>query len=280
MDMIWLNAAVKGVVEGVTEFLPISSTGHLILLRDIFPLGDPASPSRKAMEDTFDIVVQLPAVMAIVALYRRRLWAAAAGAARDSSARKFWFGLLLAFIPSAVAGLLAHRWIEERLFRPEVIAAALLAGGVVIIAFERWGHAGSGETAEKTPLPKAVSIGLFQCLALIPGTSRSAATIIGGRAMGLSREAAAEYSFFLALPTMFAACGYKLFKALRGGEIEWQGAAGPLLIGSLFSFAAAYVVVAGFMHFLRTRTLAAFGWYRIALGSLVLAMWLAGWFRQ
>ncbi len=274
--MVCINAAAKGILEGITEFLPISSTGHLILVRDLFPLGDPADPRRKGLEDAFDIVVQLPAILAVVVLYRRRLWESAERIGRETLATRFWAGLIVAFLPAAAAGLLAHKWIEANLFRPEIIAAALLAGGAAIIAFERWGPAGGPEPAERTPPPKALSIGLFQCLALVPGVSRSAATIIGARIVGLSRGAAAEYSFFLAMPTMFAACGYKLFKAVRAGEVAWSAGAMPLAVGSVLSFATAYIVVAGFMRFLRSRTLAAFGWYRIGLGAIILAMWAFG----
>jgi undecaprenyl-diphosphatase len=269
MNHLWLNAALNGVLEGLTEFLPISSTGHLILVRDWLPLevaGDAAR--RKAFADAFDIVIQLPAILAIVALYRQRLWRAARGAIADAAARRFWIGLFAAFLPAAIVGFLAHHWIEAKLFTPRVVATALVLGGLAILAVERWSGAGGAAPAEETPLKTCVGIGLFQCLSLVPGTSRSAATIIGARLQGLGREAAAEYSFFLALPTMFAATVYKLLSAWT--TIQWTTDGAPLAIGCVTSFVTAYLVVAWFMRYLRTRTLALFAWYRLALAAAVL----------
>lgn len=275
MDMPWLGAIANGVLEGVTEFLPISSTGHLILFREWLPVGLDADPAkRKIFEDTFDVVIQLPAILAIVALYAKRLWGEAVGVVRDERARRFWLGLVVAFLPAAVIGFFAHDAIETYLFRPMVVAAALLVGGIVIILVERRGLPGDEKPVDEIPLRTSLAIGLFQCLSMIPGTSRSAATIIGGRLFGLSRSAAAEYSFFLALPTMFAATGYQLLK--RAGAIDWAGHGAILAVGCVASFASAYVVVAWFMRFLRTRTLAAFGWYRIALALAVFAVYARG----
>lgn len=271
-----LNAILKGLLEGFTEFLPISSTGHLILVRGLLPLGsDPADAKR--LDDLFDIVVQFPAVLAIVVLYRRRLWASAAALRARPEARRFWFGLLIAFVPAAVFGKLFHDRIEELLFAPLPVALALIAGGVVLILVDREapaaaqaaGSAGSRfASAEAVPWHVALQIGLFQCLALIPGTSRSGATIIGGRLLGLSREAAAEYSFFLALPTMGAAFAYKFYKSC--GQIRWADDGPVLLAGSAASFVTAWIVVALFVRFVQRHSLAVFGWYRIALGTAVL----------
>ncbi|MCC6158684.1 MAG: undecaprenyl-diphosphate phosphatase [Deltaproteobacteria bacterium] len=275
MDMPWLGAIANGVLEGVTEFLPVSSTGHLILFREWLPVGLDADPAkRKVFEDTFDVVIQLPAILAIVALYAKRLWAEAVGVVHEERARRFWLGLVVAFLPAAVIGFFAHDAIEAYLFRPMVVAAALLVGGIVIIAVERRGLPGDEKPVDEIPLRTSLAIGLFQCLAMIPGTSRSAATIIGGRLFGLSRSAAAEYSFFLALPTMFAASGYTLLK--RAGAIDWTGHAAILAVGCVTSFVTAYVVVAWFMRFLRTRTLEAFGWYRIILALAVFAVYARG----
>ena len=264
MHSLSLNALLLGILEGLTEFLPISSTGHLILFRPLLPLDS------KSFEDTFDIVIQLPAILAIVVLFRTRLWNEAKGTLTEARSRRFWIGLFVAFLPAAAVGFLVHHRIEEHLFTPTVEAYALGIGGVVILIVERW-VAVRGETrAEDVPLPTSLGIGLFQCLSLVPGTSRSAATIIGGRALGLTRAAAAEYSFFLALPTMAAACGFKLLSAWK--TIEWGTHAVPLAIGCVASFATAYVVVAWFIRFLQTRTLSAFGWYRIALALAVFAV--------
>ena len=259
---LWLNSILLGILEGITEFLPISSTGHLILVRRFLPLG-------RGFEDTFDIVVQLPAILAIVVLYRQRLWDEAVGVVTKPQARRFWLGLFFAFLPAAVIGFFFHNKIESYLFKPRVVAIALLLGGVVILLVERFMKEGGREPAEAVPMKSSFGIGLFQCLAMIPGTSRSAATIIGGRLLGLNRAAAAEYSFFLALPTMFAATGFQLLKRYK--YIEWGQYAVPLLLGSLASFVTAYLVVAWFIRFLKTRTLSAFGWYRIALALVVIA---------
>lgn len=290
-------AILKGQLEGVTEFLPISSTGHLILIRDLLPLsGDPADAKR--LDDLFDIVVQFPAVLAVAILYRQRLWAAARGLGTSPDARRFWIGLGIAFVPAAIFGKLFHDRIEELLFAPVPVALALIVGGAILILVDREpkkpAGAGAAEAeggsapaaapapdanrwtrAEAVPWHVALQIGLFQCLALIPGTSRSGATIVGGRLLGLSREAAAEYSFFLALPTMGAAFVYKLYKSYK--LIHW-GTDGPILLaGSLVSFVTAWIVVALFIRFVQKHSLAVFGWYRIALGSLVL---LVFWFAQ
>lgn len=264
-----ISAFLKGILEGLTEFLPISSTGHLILVRDYLPLasGVPAADVKR-IEDLFDIVVQFPAVLAIVLLYRRRLWDSVRGLREQPAARNFWFGLALAFLPAAMVGLAFHHQIEEHLFTPKVIACALIIGGVVLLWADRRSGGESVTKAEDTSLNRAFGIGLCQCLALIPGTSRSGATIIGARFLGLTREAAAEYSFFLALPTMFAAFVYKFAKAWS--HIQWSSDGPLLLVGSIAAFATAWMVVAVFVRFIQKHTLSAFGWYRIALGLVVL----------
>jgi len=278
-----LNAILKGLLEGFTEFLPISSTGHLILVRGLLPLSsDPADAKR--LDDLFDIVVQFPAVLAIVVLYRQRLWVSATALRARPEARRFWCGLLIAFVPAAVFGKLFHDRIEELLFAPLPVALALIAGGVVLILVDREAPAAAQPTpavcsrfasAETVPWHVALRIGFFQCLALIPGTSRSGATIVGGRLLGLSREAAAEYSFFLALPTMGAAFIYKFYKAYS--QIRWADDGPVLLAGSVASFVAAWVVVALFIRFVQRHSMAVFGWYRIALGVAVLLWaWRAG----
>jgi undecaprenyl-diphosphatase len=294
LDGCLINAALKGVLEGFTEFLPISSTGHLILVRDWLPLcADPERQQRLA--ELFDVVIQFPAILAIVALYRRRLWEAAQRTwapedqAARSQARRFWLGLAAAFVPVAVLGKLFHSAIEARLESALPVACALLVGGVILIFIEKFLEAGAVEKAEAAPLLKALGIGCLQCLALLPGTSRSAACIIGGRALGLTRTAAAEYSFFLAVPTLGAAAGYKFLQALLASHGATAGAArfafdwaadGPvLLVGSLTSFLTAWAVVALFLRYLQKHSLAAFGWYRIALSAVVLLAFWRGWIR-
>jgi undecaprenyl-diphosphatase len=266
-----ISALLKGVLEGLTEFLPISSTGHLVLVREYLPLTtDPAQVDR--VNNLFDIVVQLPAVLAIVVLYRQRLWQAALRARDDAAARNFWVGLFIAFLPIALVGLALNKQIERLLnshgLENKVIAVALIVGGLILILVERKSDANAIQRAEDVPLSRALGVGLCQCLALIPGTSRSGATIVGGRFLGLSREAAAEYSFFLAVPVMVCACGYKMLKGLD--SIQWSTDGPVLLVGSIAAFATAWMVVAIFVRFIQKHTLGVFGWYRIALGLVVL----------
>ena len=260
-----LNAAIKGVIEGFTEFLPISSTGHLILVRKLFPLADPLNAER--LDKLFDIIIQFPAVLAVMVLYRRRLWDSVRTIPTRPESRRFWLGICLAFIPLATLGLLFKKQIED-LEKPIPVAIALLVGGLVLILIERRRHTDSIDLAENVPPPTAFIIGCFQALALLPGTSRSGATIVGGRLWGLSRAAAAEFSFFLAIPTMAAAFGYKFLKEYK--TIQWSSDGPVLAIGCVVSFFTAWIVVALFIRYPQKHSLAAFGWYRIVLGALVL----------
>lgn len=263
-----LNAALKGIVEGFTEFLPISSTGHLILVDGFLPLTGNAAETGK-LNALFDLVIQFPAILAIVVLYRARLWEAARAARQRPEARRFWIGLLLAFLPIGCAGL-ALKDAAESLRLPGVVAVALILGGVILVLLERLAMRPAVNKAEAVPLATALSIGVCQCLALIPGVSRSGAAIVSGRLMGLNRTAAAEFSFFLALPTMGVACAYKLLKDYR--DIDWHAHGPILLVGCLTSFLTAWAVVALFMKLLELRHgLSAWGWYRIVLGALVLS---------
>jgi undecaprenyl-diphosphatase len=271
MNMLWLNAALSGVMEGITDFLPISSVGHLILVRDFLPLNVSADPvQNKNFADLFAVGIQLPAILAVLAIFRQRLWKEAVGVVREPAARRFWLGMFIAFLPVVIAGVLFHHKIERHLFAPLPIAAALFVGGVVILAVERWGKAGDDTRAEDLNYRHSLVIGLFQCLSLIPGTSRSASTIIGARVQRLNRSTAAEYSFFLGLPTLCAAGGYKFLISMKG--IDWSVAAAPLLIGSVTAFTTAFFVVEWFMNYLRKRTLSVFGWYRIALAIVIVAL--------
>jgi undecaprenyl-diphosphatase len=265
-----LNAALKGILEGFTEFLPISSTGHLILTNQYLPLtSDPAQA--EALNRIFNLVIQFPAILAIVILYRQRLWDAARTVRTEPRARRFWLGLFLGFLPIAVAGLAVKNQVESLDRHPMVVAVALIAGGVVLLLVERLATHSTITRGEDVPVSTAVSIGVCQCLALIPGVSRSGASIVSGRMMGLNRAAAAEFSFFLALPTMGAACGYKLLKDY--GSIDWCAHGPVLLVGCVTSFVTAWIVVALFIRLLEKRYgLAMWGWYRLALGAVVLAL--------
>jgi undecaprenyl-diphosphatase len=272
--MLWLNAALSGIMEGITDFLPISSVGHLILVRDLLPLNISADPAQnRAFADLFAVWIQLPAILAVLAIFRQRLWKEAVDVVHnEAAARRFWLGMLVAFLPVVIVGVLLHHPIEKYLFGPLPIACALFVGGVVILAVERWGKPGDVTRAEDLSYRHSIVIGLFQCLSLIPGTSRSASTIVGARVQGLNRSTAAEYSFFLGLPTLCAAGGYKLLGSIMKGDIDWSVAAAPLLIGSITSFVTALLVVEWFMNYLRKRTLSVFGWYRIALAIVVVAV--------
>ena len=263
MFQYYFNALIKGIIEGVTEFLPISSTGHLILARSWFPLTPNASRV-KALDDVFDIVIQFPAVFAVLILFRARLWESVRTLPSNPRSLRFWLGLVLAFIPAAVVGLLLNKEIDKRLMFPVPVAGAMIVGGIILLLVDRGADSGKFTKAEDVPLPHAFFIGVFQCFALFPGTSRSAATIIGGRLLHLTRAAAAEYSFFLAIPTMFAAFAFKLFKArheLRADE------APVLLIGSVTSFIVAWIVVKWLIGYVQKHSLAVFGYYRIVLGA-------------
>src|SRR5882724_2708338 len=199
------KAALLGLIEGVTEFIPVSSTGHLILAGHW--LGQTGEAAK-----TFDIFIQLGAILAIVWLYRQRLTHAVVAARSDPASRRFLLNLLIAFLPAAIVGFLAHDWIKLRLFTPTVVAVALMVGGVLILLIERLRPRERVADVSEVPPRTALGIGLAQVLSLIPGTSRSGATIMGGYALGLSRTAATEFSFFLSIPIMFAATLYDLHK--------------------------------------------------------------------
>jgi len=273
MVSIYLNAAIKGIVEGVTEFLPISSTGHLILVREWLPLTTDATHA-KQLDDIFDIIIQLPAILAVLVLYRARLWGSLHTIRTDSKSRNFWLGLAIAFLPAGVVGLLIHERIDELLMFPLPVATALLVGGIILIVADRFSAEGKYATAEDVPLATAFFIGVFQCFGMAPGTSRSGATIVGGRLMHLTRSASAEYSFFLAIPTMFAAFFFKLYKHWR--EIRSDDVM-VLLIGCVISFLVALLVVNWLIVYLRRHNLQLFGYYRIVLGAATLLyIWRQG----
>lgn len=269
--MTLIQAAVLGVVEGLTEFLPVSSTGHLILASRAMGLAGVAV-------DRFEIVIQAGALLAVVWLYRGRVGELLAGIVRPHPrGRALLWKLLVAFLPAAVAGLLLHRTIEERLFGPGPVAAALLAGGILMVAFERWrtrrGPAPTYESVDAIPLVGALLIGVIQCLSLWPGTSRAMVTILAGLLLGATPVAAAEFSFLLALPTLGAATLFDLARSLP--DLKGGAAGGPvaLVIGLAVSAVVAALAIRTFLAYLTRRGLEPFGWYRIALGVL-LAAWL------
>jgi undecaprenyl-diphosphatase len=254
-----LKAAILGLVEGATEFIPVSSTGHLIVVSNWLGLVDERAK-------TFNIFIQLGAILAIVWLYRTRLARSVAEARRDSNGRRLIINLLVAFLPAAIVGFLAHDWIKSRLFNPSVVALALIVGGIFILLIERWRPRSVVDDVNQVPTRSALGVGMAQVLSLIPGTSRSGATIMGGYALGLSRTAATEFSFFLAIPVMFAATGYDLLKS-------WALLAAPDLpmfaMGFVVSFVSALIVVRLFLSYVSKHSFRAFAWYRIVLGVIV-----------
>jgi len=263
-----LTAIVLGVVEGLTEFLPVSSTGHLILATRF--LGYNA-----AQWEVFNIVIQLPAIMAVVVLYWRTFYEVLVGLVRrDAESWRFVRNILIAFIPAAVLGVLLKKHIDALLENPVVVAWALVIGGLAIFAVERLSRQGPYQHVGKLSFAKSFAIGLVQCLAMIPGVSRSGATILGALSMGVNRKTAAEFSFFLAVPTMVGATTLQLLDhrhelAAGTGGVGWH----EIAIGSVVSFVVALVVIKLFVGYVSRRGFAPFAWYRIVLGVAALA-WL------
>ncbi|WP_437619524.1 undecaprenyl-diphosphate phosphatase [Sorangium sp. So ce1151] len=269
--MFWFDAVLLGVLEGLTEFLPVSSTGHLILLGAW--LGHQSEAAK-----TLDIVIQLGAVLAVVVYFRQRLAVTVRGILRrDPDSLRLALALAIGFLPAALVGLLFHKAIKAYLFGPGPVAVALIAGGFLMIGVESARRRRPDQGAprvEDVTLQRALAIGFAQCFALWPGASRSMTTIVGGQLSGLSTAAAAEFSFLLAIPTLGAATVFDLAKNGRT-LLEAPGGATALAVGLAVSFAVALLVIAVFLRYLKRYGLAPFGWYRIALGALVLWLWLA-----
>ncbi|CAA7613957.1 undecaprenyl-diphosphate phosphatase [Magnetospirillum sp. UT-4] len=263
MDL-FLQALLLGLVEGLTEFLPVSSTGHLILLGDL--LGFQGPPGK-----TFEIVIQMGAILAVCVVYWRRLTGAVLAAGTDPRARAFLRNILVGFLPAMVIGAVAYKWIRALLDSPVVVAMALVAGGIVILAIERLVRKPAVFAVEDFPLSLSLRIGLFQCLAMVPGVSRSGATIMGSLLMGVERRAAAEYSFFLAIPTMAGATAFSLYK--NWAQLSFDNGA-VIAAGFAAAFLAALVVVKAAIAFIGRHGFAPFAWYRIAFGTLMLALLL------
>lgn len=266
--MSWIDAALLGILEGLTEFLPVSSTGHLILVGDRLGQNSPAAKS-------LEIVIQLGAVLAVVVYYRVRLLALVRGIVqRDAAALRLTVALAVAFLPAAVVGLAAHKAIKERLFAPTPIAGALIVGGVLMIAVE-YGRRHRGKDAEDglehVTWRRALAIGLGQCLSLWPGASRSMTTIVAAEMTGLSASTAADFSFLLAIPTLGAATVYELSRGYKDLAAT-PGAMSALVIGLVVSFVVALLVIAAFLRYLKRFGLTPFGVYRILLGVVVLVL--------
>jgi undecaprenyl-diphosphatase len=257
-----LSALLMGVVEGLTEVLPISSTGHLILLGDLIGFRGPPGKA-------FEISIQLGAIMAVVWIYRRMLWSLARGWRRPGRARDYVTNIALAFLPAMVLGATLHGTITGVLFNPWVVSVALIVGGVAIILIEWLRPAPTIESVPEIGPLAALLIGFGQVLAMVPGTSRSGATIITALLIGVDRRTAAEFSFILAIPTMLAATAFSLFKARHDITSE---AFDLIAVGFLTAFVVALVTVRTVLAVISRTGFAPFGWYRIALGSLMLAV--------
>lgn len=262
MDNNYVIAALLGVIEGLTEFLPVSSTGHLILFVDL--LGFKAPPGK-----TFEVMIQLGAILALVLLYFRKLWSTLIGLPFDAQARRFALVVSLAFLPAMVLGAGLHGIIKEKLFNPTVVATMLIIGGIVILFVEQIAKREEYKSVDDIPPLTGFFVGLAQCLALIPGMSRSGATIIGGLLLGLERRTAAEFSFFLSIPTMSGAFVYDLYK---NREMLSFDDAGLIGIGFAAAFIAALLVVKPFLAIVSKIGFAPFAFYRVALGVFVLVL--------
>jgi undecaprenyl-diphosphatase len=268
VDLILLiKAAVMGVVEGLTEFLPVSSTGHLILTGSLLGLTDEKSK-------VFDVAIQTGAILAVMIVYWERIRETMTGLGSDRRAQRFALNVFLGFLPAAVVGLTVYKLIKTYLFNGPVVAGAFIVGGLIILWVEKTKPVAPRihSVDDMTPMD-ALKVGLVQCLGMIPGTSRSGATIIGGMLLGLSRKAATDFSFFLAIPTLIAAGGYSLWKerhSLHMADVPM------FAVGFIVSFLAAWACVRWLLRYISSHSFAAFAWYRIAFGIVVLITFFTG----
>ena len=276
--LLLIKAAIMGVVEGLTEFLPISSTGHLILAGSL--LGFTGETAK-----VFDVAIQTGAMFAVVWEYRVRLLATVRGLTHDAVAQRFARNVFVAFLPAAFFGLLLGSTVKAHLFKPVPVAMAFIVGGFIILWVERWHRRKYGErdlegarrarveTVDDMSTMDALKIGFIQCLALIPGTSRSGATIIGGMVLGFSRKCAAEFSFFLGIPTLMAAGGYSVWKQRE--VLQWADA--PMFaVGLVMAFFSALLCIRWLIRFVSTHDFTVFAWYRIVFGLVVLGTAYSG----
>jgi undecaprenyl-diphosphatase len=262
-----LVAALLGIIQGLTEFLPVSSTAHLLIGARLLGFEDPGG--------VFTVMIQLGSILAVMWLYRTKIIRIVVGLPSDPGARRFAAMILLAFVPAVLAGAFLADYVTTVLYAsPTVIATTFVLGGIVMLAVERYRPAPTVLDADRTPLTRALGIGVCQVLALVPGVSRSGATIVGGMLMGLDRPAAAEFSFFLAMPTMMAAFAHSLLKSRHHLTSERSV---EIAVGFLMAFIASALVVKPFLAVVRRSGFAPFAWYRIALGLAVFGAIAAGW---
>jgi undecaprenyl-diphosphatase len=265
LDLV--RAAFLGILQGLTEFLPVSSTGHLLIAGRAIGYDDPGG--------VFTVMIQLGSILAVMWLYRQRIWDVVTGLPTKPEARRFALMLFLAFLPAVAIGLVSAQYVKDELYhRLDIIAWALILGGIAMLAIEKWRPNVDVTEAAETPIGRAVGVGVFQTLALIPGVSRSGATIFGGLMLGLDRRAAAEFSFFLAMPTMVAAFIYDFMQVkdhISGDRIA------EIAVGFVFAFISAVLVVKPFLEFVTRVGFGPFGWYRIVFGAALLGVVTMGW---
>ncbi|MES2091489.1 MAG: undecaprenyl-diphosphate phosphatase [Pseudomonadota bacterium] len=272
--LLFFKAMLIGIVEGLTEFLPISSTGHLILAGSLLNFGHDVGVDKAKV---FDIAIQTGAIFAIILVYLQRLRETVVGLGSDPRAQRFSLNVIVGFLPAVVLGLAFGKAIKAHLFTPQVVASTFIIGGFIIWWAERRITPKDGhrvETVDDMTMMDALKVGLVQCLALVPGTSRSGATIIGGMLLGLSRKAATEFSFFLAIPTLIGAGVYSLYKEralLSMADLPLFG------VGLVFSFLSAWICVRWLLRYVANHNFIPFAWYRIAFGIFILVSAYAGW---
>jgi undecaprenyl-diphosphatase len=272
--VLFMKSALMGIVEGLTEFLPISSTGHLILADSLLEFARSAG-SEKAK--VFEIAIQTGAIFAVILVYMQRIKDTISGLASDPKAQRFAINVIVGFLPAVVIGLAVGKVIKEHLFNAPVVATTFIVGGIIILIAERFAAErpqARVETVDDMTVMDALKLGLIQCLALVPGTSRSGSTIIGGMLLGLSRKAATDYSFFLGIPTLVGAGVYSLYKerALLSADDL------PLFsVGLVFAFVSAWICVRWLIRYVSSHNFNPFAWYRIAFGILILVSWQMNW---
>jgi len=258
--MTLFETLVLAIIEGLTEFLPVSSTGHMIIVTSL--LGMESS----AFVKLFTVAIQLGTILSVVVLYFKRFF----------KSIEFYYKLFVAFIPAAIFGLIFSDLIDDMLESPMTVAISLVIGGVILLFVDKWFNKPDIDNSDDISYSTALKIGLYQCLAMIPGTSRSGASIVGGMAQKLSRKAAAEFSFFLAVPTMFGATAKKLLDFYQGGYTLTSHEAGMLIVGNVVGFIVAIIAIKSFIGFLTKHGFRFFGWYRIVVGVIIIVLLLSG----
>jgi undecaprenyl-diphosphatase len=254
-----IRAAILGVVEGLTEFVPVSSTGHLLLLEQFFGFSD------EDFGKSFTVLIQFGAILALLSIYSVRLWQLAVGIFNDAQARRFVIGVLIAFLPAAVIGALAYKFIKEVLFNPWVVCVSLIIGGLILLWIDRLDLKPRYHEATRFTLPMYLVIGLAQCVSMIPGVSRSGATIVSAMLLGADRRSAAEFSFYLAMPTMVGAFAYDLYK--NGAHLSGSNII-VIAVGFVMSFIAGWFVVKRFLDYVSGHGFSLFAWWRLIVGTL------------